>query len=210
MSAKLDRMIAAGRFTVPQMMKATGATEDNVKQRRKRRNRLLRRGDKGGQIVVPPTSISIEGAGPDVPECPSDVPLTPAGVRAELKRMLDRQKAMEKTLKDDGPQAMPALLTIMAQQRSTIETMLKAEVVFAHMPNAGDQETPEQRAAETRAYFRRIMECLTPAAQEELLRAMTEPAPAPGQEPRHCEKETPTFSGQTSENNGDCRVPEVS
>jgi hypothetical protein len=169
-SAQLDRMIASGRFSVSQMVKATGATSDNVKTRRKRRRRLM---GQGGQLVVPSSSISIEGAELEDPESPRDVPLTPAGVRAELHRGLTRLKEMERTLQDDGPQAMPAITALLGEQRKTIEAILKAEVVFANMPSASVQETPQQRAAEIRAYFQGLLGKLSPAAKDELLKLMT-------------------------------------
>jgi len=123
--------------------------------------------------------------------------------------MLKRQKEMEQALKNDGPQAMPAILAILSQQRSTIETILKAEVIFANMPDLGARETPGQRMAETQAYFSKLIEGAPPEVRAWILRAMTEPAPAGAPELRHCETETPGFSKTGPENNGDCRIPEA-
>ncbi len=176
MSRKLDRMIGARRFTVHQMAKACGTSEDNVKQRRKRRNRILRRGDKGGQIVVPSSSTIIEEVGPEDPECPPDVPSTPASVMAELRRMLKRQQAMERAFQDDGPAATPAILAILGEQRKTIEAILKAQVVFANMP-ARAEEPAQQRAARGKAYWTWLLDNLSPAAREEVLKLNTERNP---------------------------------
>jgi len=202
MAEKRDRMIGTGRFTVAQIAKAVGAKEAAIEK-------YIQRKRKGfghpGHSIVRTSSHSIEGAGPECPESPDDVPLTPAGVKAELRRMLTRQKEMEKALKNDGPAAMPALLTIMAQQRSTIETMLKAEVVFANMPSIGPQDTPQTRAAEVEAYFSKLIEGAPQEVRDWILRRMTGEAP----ELRHCETETPGDSGEAPKNNGNRRNSEA-
>jgi hypothetical protein len=120
--------------------------------------------------------------------------------------MLDRQKAMERAFRDDGPAATPAILLILGEQRKTIEAILKAEVVFANMPSTAAQETPRQRAAEIRAYFTKLIEGAPQEVRDWVLRRMAGLAPAGTPELRHCETETPGVSGQAPENNGNCRT----
>jgi hypothetical protein len=194
MAEKRDRMIAAGRFTAAQIAKAVGSTEQAIEKYIYRQKKGF--GHSGHSIVRAP-SHNVEEAGPECPESPTDVPSTPAGVRAELQRMLKCQKEMETALKDDGPQAMPAILAILGEQRKTIEAILKAEVVFANMP-AGAQETPQQRAAEIRAYFSKLIEGAPPEVRDWILKRMTG-------ESRQRAKEQPEISEKAPEKNDDCR-----
>jgi hypothetical protein len=182
MLAKRERMIGLGR-SVAQIIKATGSTKDAVEKAITRYNQQVKAFGHPGHSIVRDPSQSIEEAGPQSPESPDDVPLTPAGVRAELRRMLDRLKAMENALKDDGPVAMPAVVALLDQQRKTIEALLKAEVVFANMPVAGQQ------------------------GQSRVLRIIVVDARVP--ELRHRETKTPGVSGQGPENNDNRRDQEA-
>jgi hypothetical protein len=95
--------------------------------------------------------------------------------------MLGRQKEMEKALKDDGPQAMPAILAILGEQRKTIEAILKAEVVFANMPVGPTDMRVYAGAvkAEAEAFLAQLLPRLTEPARAEVLKAITELEAAP-------------------------------
>jgi hypothetical protein len=173
MERKRDRMIGTGRFTYAQIAKACGTTEGAIEKSLQRKK--TKPGQSGQFIVQGPTD-SIEEAGPGSPDSLANVPASPAGVRAELNRMLGRQKEMEKALQDDGPQAMPAILAILGEQRKTIEAIIKAEVVFANMP-AGPTDMRVYAGAvkaEAEAFLAQLLPRLTEPARAEVLKAITE------------------------------------